>query len=792
MDQKAKRVLEYNKIIELLRKQAGSGLTQDRIENLEPETDPRVVKDLLAETTEAVSVIVHKGPLPLGNFYDIKNHLELANKGGTLNMRQLLQVLYNINTARNVISFLKSDLPELPIIRGLSDLLVAPKDLSEEIDRCILSEDEMSDNASNELRNIRRSISRQNEAIRTKMNQILNSADNKVYLQDAIVTMRQGRYVIPVKSEHKNRFPGIVHDQSASGSTLFIEPQVIVNLNNELRELELAEKAEIERILSELTAQVALRYHELSNNQELLVQLDFIFAKGKLSYSMDGVEAIVSDNNILELLGARHPLIDPKKVVPINVSIGRGYKTLVITGPNTGGKTVTLKTIGLLTMMTQTGLHVPCVSGTRMPVFKKIFADIGDEQSIEQSLSTFSSHMTNIVNIVTHSDSQTLALLDELGAGTDPTEGAALAIAILRNLDAKNVTTVATTHYTELKKYAISTAGVENASMEFNVETLSPTYKLSIGIPGKSNAFEISKKLGLPGDIIDQARELLDSDALQFEEVISAIVEDKKLAEEMKDEALFINLSMKKQQEVLKEQERKLANQKDKIIAEAKEEARRIIGEAKSESDEIARELKELAKMDSLGERTKKFDETKKKIKSADSRYRDKLIVEENTNPMNPGDLKIGDRVRLLSLNQMGEVIGLPDDKGEVSVLVGLLKITSKLSDIVPVDVPQKKKTKVSYSKYGSLFSSKAKFCPISINVQGKILDDAVMDVDKYLDDAYIAGLKQVTVIHGRGEGILRKGLHDFLRTHKHVDSFRKGSYNEGGDGVTIVKIKEK
>jgi len=792
MDQKAKRVLEYNKIIELLKDQAGSGITRDRISALEPDTDPRVIKDLLAETTEAVSVIVHKGPLPLGNFYDIKNHLELSNKGGVLNMKQLLQVLYNINAAKNILSFLKSDLPEIPIIRGMSDLLAAPKDLSEEIDRCILSEDEMSDNASNELRNIRRSIVRQNEAIRAKMNQILSSSDNKVFLQDAIVTMRQGRYVIPVKLEHKNRFPGIVHDQSASGSTLFIEPQVIVNLNNELRELELAEKAEIERILGELSGLVAQHYHELMNNQELLVQLDFIFAKGKLSYSMDGVEPLIMEQGLLELMGARHPLIDSKKVVPINVSIGRGYKTLVITGPNTGGKTVTLKTIGLLAMMAQTGLHIPCISGTKVPIFKNIFADIGDEQSIEQSLSTFSSHMTNIVNIVKKSDHATLALLDELGAGTDPTEGAALAIAILKNLDEKGVTTVATTHYTELKKYAISTAGVENASMEFNVETLSPTYKLSIGIPGKSNAFEISKKLGLPVDIIDNAKELLDSDALQFEEVISAIEEDKKLAEEMKDEALFINLSMKKQQESLKEQELKLSKQKEKIIADAKEEARRLIGEAKAESQEIAKELKELARIDSLGERTKKFDETKKRIKSADSKYRDRFIVEENVNPMNPGDLRLGDRVRLLSLNQIGEIIGLPDEKGEVSVLVGMLKVTSKLSDILPVDPGQKKKPKTGYSRYGTLFSSKARTCPISINVQGKNLDDAIMDVDKYLDDAYIAGLKQVTVIHGRGEGILRKGLQDIFKTHKHVESYKKGSYNEGGDGVTIVKIKEK
>lgn len=707
-------------------------------------------------------------------------------------MKQLLQIHFNLSLARRVTTFLKSDLPPLPVIQSIGEVIAVHKNLEDEIDRCILSEDEMADNASPELKQIRRAILRQNDALKSKINHIINSAENRTMLQDAIVTVRDGRYVIPVKQEHRGKFPGIVHDQSSTGATVFIEPQVIVNLNNELRQLELQEKAEIERILAELTARVAEHYHDLLNNQKLLVQLDVIMAKGKLSMLQHGEEPQISEDGELVLKEARHPLLDPKKVVPIDLSIGGSYNTLVITGPNTGGKTVTLKTAGLLSMMAQTGLHIPAAGGSRIPVWKDIFADIGDEQSIEQSLSTFSSHMTNIVDIVKHAGEGCLVLVDELGAGTDPTEGAALAIAILEDLEKKGAATIATTHYTELKKYAISTEGVENASMEFNVETLSPTYRLAIGVPGKSNAFEISQKLGLPGEIIETSRRLLDGGDIQFEEVISALEADKKAAEEERDEAVRLNQEMKIRKEELEQQAKKLEEKKTEILNKAKEEARQILQEAKDVSKEVQEELRELKKIESLGQRNRIFDENRKKLRDAAGKYREKVIREVNDNPVSAEELRLGDRVKVLSLGQNGEIVTLPDEKGELTVQVGILKAKVNLDDIMLIeggalDVNRPRKVR---KNYGSMYKTKTQNVSISIDVRGKSLDDAVMDVDKYLDDATMAGLKEVTIIHGRGEGILRKGLQEMMRSHKHVKRFRKGNFDEGGDGVTVVTLK--
>ena len=795
MKKKAINVLEYNKIIAQLKEQAGSEMAKKIISELQPFHDIPVIRDMLMETTEAVTLIVHKGPLPLGGFYDIEDSLHFSRKGGTLTMRQLLQVYHNLHLARDVVTFLKSDLPPLPVINSISEVIAVHKNLEAEIDRCILSEDEMADNASPELRSIRRAIARQNDALKARINQIVNSADNKSLLQDAIVTVRDGRYVIPVKAEHRGKFPGIIHDQSSTGSTLFIEPQVIVNLNNELRQLEIDERAEVERILGELSSRVAEHYHDLLNNQKLLIDLDVIMAKGKLSVMMKGEEPVISEEYELVLKEARHPLIDPKKVVPINVALGGEYNTLVITGPNTGGKTVTLKTVGLLSMMAQTGLHIPAASGSKVPVWKDVFADIGDEQSIEQSLSTFSSHMKNIVDIVENASEGSLILVDELGAGTDPTEGAALAISILENFYQKGARTLATTHYTELKKYAISTDGVQNASMEFNVDTLSPTYRLVIGIPGKSNAFEISKKLGLPENIIERSRMLLDGGDIQFEDVISALEADKKAAEEERDEAIMLNIMMKKQKEELDQKARKLEEDKVKILNKAKEEAKQILEEAKTVSKEVQQELRELAKIESLGQRNKKFDENRKRIKDVAGKYREKVIREVNDNPVAPEDLKLGDRVKVLSMGgQKGDIIGLPDAKGEIQVQLGIMKVKVKLDDIMLIeggalDTNRQKKVKKTTS-YGSMYKAKAQSVSMQCDVRGKNLDDAEMDVDKYLDDAYIAGLKEVTIIHGRGEGILQKGIRQMLRSHKHVKSYRKGGFNEGGDGATIVELK--
>ena len=790
MNKKGLKVLEYNKIIEMLKAQANSQMAKERLAALLPETEIHRIREGLAETSEAVSVIVKKGALPLGEIYDINSALHFARKGGTLTMRQLLQLLYNMKVTGNVITFLKSDLEYLPIIMGMSEVLVAFPKLAERIDRSILSEDEMADSASPELRNIRRSIARQNEAIRSKMNQILSSSDNKTFLQEAIVTMRDGRYVVPVKAEHRAKMPGIIHDQSASGATIFIEPQVIVNLNNELRELELAEKAEIERILAELSSAAAEHFHDLINNQKILIELDIIFAKGKLSCKMQAEEPSINEEGFLDLRLARHPLIDSKKVVPINLSIGKEYQTLVITGPNTGGKTVTLKTAGLLAMMAQSGLHIPAAATSSLPIYREIFADIGDEQSIEQSLSTFSSHMKNTVYLVEKAGRGTLVLLDELGAGTDPTEGAALAIAILERLAAQGAQTIATTHYNELKKYALSTEGVENASMEFNVQTLSPTYRLSIGVPGKSNAFEISKKLGLPGEIIDRANQLIEKGDIAFEEVISAIENDKRKAQEERDEAVRLADELKKQKEELEKRQRELEKRESKVLKDAREEARAIIKEARETASDVQKELKELAKVQSLGERTKRLEKSKRRIKESENRYADGLERPVNANPVTAEELQVGDRVKILTLDQNGEVLTLPDEKGDLTVKVGIMKINVNVSDLMLIiDGTTKKKPRAG--GYGNLYRKKAQTISMSVNVQGQNLEDALMNVDKYIDDAYMAGLKEVTVIHGNGTGVLKEGLRRSFKKHKLVASYRKGGYDEGGDGVTIVKLKE-
>jgi DNA mismatch repair protein MutS2 len=789
MNQKAFKVLEYNKIIDLLMQEAASQLAKKVIEEMKPLVDEYQIKELLAETTEAVLVIINKGAPPIGAFYDIENSLHLANKGGSLTMKQLLEILYNINTASRAINFLKSELPPLPIIKGLGEVLFTDKYLAENIDRCIVSEDEMADNASSELKSIRRAIIRQNESIKSKMTQILNSSDNRTMLQDSIVTMRQGRYVIPVKLEHKSRFPGIIHDQSATGATLFIEPQAIVTLNNELRQLELDERVEVERILAELSSQVAEDFLQLINNQKLLLKLDVIFAKGKLSCKQKASEAKINDEGFIKMVQARHPLINANDVVPINIEFGKQNNTLVITGPNTGGKTVTLKTVGLLAMMNQSGLHIPVAEGSEMPVFKKIYADIGDEQSIEQSLSTFSSHMNNIVEIVENTDSETLVLLDELGAGTDPTEGAALAISILDDLYGKGARTMATTHYTELKKYALATPGVENASMEFNVETLRPTYRLFLGIPGKSNAFEISLKIGLKKELIEKARSLIDRGEIEFETVISTIEADKKKAEIERDEAISLKIAMQRQKEDFDRRQSKLEEKQEAIVEKARQEAKDIIRDAKQIVEQVQKELREMKQLEKSSDRQTIFEDTRKKLRDTEAKLRVKDILVENDNPIKLEEIKIGERVKLVNLNQNGEILTMPDDKGDLQVQVGNIKINTNMSTLMLIIDGTKKKPQPKKSKYASLYKYKTQEVSMSINVIGRNLDDAILDVDKYLDDAYISGLSEVTVIHGRGTGILRDGLAQMFKKHKHVDSFRKGSFNEGGDGVTICTL---
>jgi DNA mismatch repair protein MutS2 len=787
------KVLEFEKIRGKLLERVASKLTENIINELMPQSILTLVEERLTETSEAVSVIMRKGSVPLGDFPDIKPSVIYANKGGALSMSQLLSIAYHLGLASKVKSFLSSDLAkdELKIISGMVSVLETDRNLKDRIDISIISDTEMSDSASSELKKIRRSMALQNEAIKNKMNQIVSSSSNRTKLQDQIVTMRDGRYVIPVKQEHRQSFPGIVHDQSKGGATLFVEPQAIVNLNNELRELELAEEREIERILAELSAQVSTSSHLLINNQELLIQIDFIFAKGKLSVDMGGNRAKINEDSLLIIRSGRHPLLDPDKVVPVSLELGRGYRTLIITGPNTGGKTVTLKTVGLFVLMTMAGLHIPAEAGTEIPIVKDVFADIGDEQSIEQSLSTFSSHMKNIVNIVNEADNDTLVLLDELGAGTDPTEGAALAMSILERLRQSGSLNMATTHYTELKKYALGTVNVENASMEFNIETLSPTYKLTVGIPGRSNAFEISRKLDLPEDIIDRAQGYLDGSDVEFEAVLETIERDKQLAEEERDEALFLKLELKRQKEELDKAYSKLDEKKEQILKKAKDEAREIVSDAKESVQSIKEELKELADVPDRGDRLRRFDERNKALGKVEGKYRESLKEVDNPNPLKSNEIRIGDRVKLINLDQNGEVLTLADDRGEVGVLVGRIKMTTPIENLRLINDGKKKKSFNKSAQYGNIVRTKIGSIRPEIDVRGENLDGASIIVNKYLDDAYMSGLKQVTVIHGRGEGILREGLTQMMKKNRYVKNTRKGAYNQGGDGVTIVEFKE-
>ncbi len=789
MNKKALQVLEYNKIKELLGEECGCEMSRDMAEALSPGGDIRDITDELRSTTEAVDLIVHKGALPTEGIHDLKGTAGIARKGACLSMKQLIQVAHDLRVAVRVISFLKGEVPEMPHVMALAELIVPHQELSDDIDRCILSEDEISDDASPELRRIRRAIVRQNETIRARLSHMVNSQQNQAYLQDSIVTIRDGRYVIPVKQEHRSEFPGIVHDQSKGGATLFIEPQIVVELNNELKELMLAEEAEIARILQNLSDRVGSCYHDICNNQDLITKLDFIMAKGKLSCRMKAEEPSLNEDAVLKLKSARHPLLDQDKAVPITVELGEGYTTLVVTGPNTGGKTVTLKTCGLLTLMALSGLHIPASSASTIPVYEDVFADIGDEQSIEQSLSTFSSHMKNIVYIAGRARPDVLILLDELGAGTDPTEGAALGVAILEKLHHAGAHVIATTHYNEIKKYALSTDGVENASMEFNVETLSPTYRLLTGVPGRSNAFEISKKLGLSGKIIKRAENLIEEGDLAFEDVITRIEKDRFDAEHDREEAALMRAEMEEARRKFKEEEKTFHEKKEQMMSDARREAREIIREAGETADEVKRELRELSHEESLGERNRLFSESRHKLNEKEKKYQERVIKQANSDPVNVEDLKAGDSVMYVPLGQEGTIVTLPDDKGNLTIAVGSMKMKVNAADLTIVRRSRKQQPKSRASVTG-LMRSKAMSIKMEKDVRGENLDDALMEVSKYIDDAAMARLETCVIIHGRGEGILRDGIRRELKKNKHVKEFRPGEYNEGGEGVTVVTLK--
>ena len=792
MDQKSLRVLEYNKIIDLLATKASSSLGLKYIEELTPKPDYKEVKDMLEETSEAQGILIKRGHVNLGGIQYVSDSVKRAEIGAVLDPGSLLKISDNLRAARNLKRSLTPGEEEdfnYPIIQSLSNSLYVYRDIEEEINNAIISEIEISDNASPTLRSIRRGILQKNQSIRTKLNSIISSTTYQKYLQDAIISVRGDRFVVPVKAEYRSQVSGIIHDQSSSGATLFIEPMSIVEMNNELRKLKLDEQEEIERILTELTKLVGEVAGDILSNQVILGKLDFAFAKGKLSLSMKAIEPILNEEKNINIKNGRHPLLDADKVVPNNIYLGEDFDTLVITGPNTGGKTVTIKTIGLFALMTQSGLHIPADYGSSMCVYDNVFADIGDEQSIEQSLSTFSSHMTKIVGILNEVSSDSLVIFDELGAGTDPVEGAALAIAILEDVNMAGAKCIATTHYSELKNYALTKDRVENAAVEFDVNTLSPTYKLLIGVPGKSNAFEISRKLGLRDYIIDRAKEFINTDNIELEDVLQNVEKNRIKAEEERAEAE----QLKKEIEYVKaEYDRKLEKlnvSREKMMEKARSEAFSITRQAKEEADNILKELRNMEMEMASKEKNKKIEALRKELADSMGNLQPsvKSMIVPKVSNKEIKDLKSGDEVKVITLNQEGTVVSVDKKKKEAVVQMGIMKMTLPFKAL---QIAQKEKKSIVTKSTRKIISSKSGSVKSEVDLRGLNLEEAIVEVDKYLDDACVAGLETVTIIHGVGTGVLKKGLQDVLKKNKHVKSQRPGQYGEGGMGVTIVEIR--
>ena len=792
MDQKSLKVLEYNKIIDLLATKASSSLGLKYIEELTPSSEYEEVKDMLEETSEAQAILVKRGHVNLGGIQDVSDSVKRAEIGAVLDPGSLLKISGSLRAARNLKRSLDSGEEEdfnYPRIQALSNALYVYRDIEDEIDNAIISEVEISDNASPTLRSIRRGILQKNQSIRSKLNSIISSTTYQKYLQDAIISVRGDRFVVPVKAEYRSQVAGIIHDQSSSGATLFIEPMSIVEMNNELRKLKLDEQEEIEKILAELTRMVGEVAGDILSNQIILGKLDFAFAKGKLSIAMKAIEPVLNDDKHINIKNGRHPLLDSNKVVPNNIYLGEDFDTLVITGPNTGGKTVTIKTIGLFALMTQSGLHIPADYGSSMCVYDNVFADIGDEQSIEQSLSTFSSHMTKIVGILNEVTSDSLVIFDELGAGTDPVEGAALAIAILEDVNMAGAKCIATTHYSELKNYALTKPRVENAAVEFDVNTLSPTYKLLIGVPGKSNAFEISRKLGLKNYIIDRAKEFINTDNIELEDVLQNVEKNRIKAEQERAEAEQLK---KEIEEIKAEYDRKLEKltiSREKMMEKARSEAFSITRQAKEEADNILRELRSMEMEMASKEKNRKIEALRKELADSMGNLQPsvKSMIVPKVSNKEIKDLKPGDEVKVITLNQDGSVVSVDKKKKEAVVQIGIMKMTLpfKALQIAPKD----KKSTVTKSTR-KIISSKSGSVKSEVDLRGMNLEEAIMEVDKYLDDACVAGLETVTIIHGVGTGVLKKGLQDVLKKNRHVKSQRPGQYGEGGMGVTIVEIK--
>lgn len=790
MNNKTLIKLEFDKIISMLENEASSFRGKQLCRRLKPVTDLTKIDLLQEQTAAAFTRIIKKGRISFGDAAPVEESLKRLEIGGALNTAELLRICRLLSNTARAKSYGRHDTQE-----DLADCLDIYFDglepltpLSNEIERCIISEDEISDDASSALKHIRRSINNLNDRVHTTLSGLVNGS-LRTYLQDALITMRGDRYCIPVKAEYRSQVRGLIHDQSASGSTLFIEPMAIVKLNNDLKELYVQEQDEIRKILASLSEEAAQYIEEIRTDYRSLTDLDFIFARGALALTMRASRPILNEEGRIRIREGRHPLLDQKKVVPITVSLGDEFSLLIITGPNTGGKTVSLKTVGLLTLMGQAGLHIPAGDRSEIAVFRQVYADIGDEQSIEQSLSTFSSHMTNIVSFLKKVDDRSLVLFDELGAGTDPTEGAALAIAILSHLHKRNIRTMATTHYSELKIYALSTPGVENACCEFDVESLRPTYRLLIGIPGKSNAFAISGKLGLPGYIIDDAKKRLSEQDVSFEDLLSDLEASRRTIEKEQAEIA----AYKKEAETLKRQavqkQEKLEEQRDRIIREANEKANAILREAKEVADETIRNFHKFGKENiSAAEMEKERERLRKKIK--DTSASASLKTNKPKKTYKPSDFKLGESVKVLSMNLTGTIGSLPDARGNVTVQMGILRSQVNISDLEIIEeVSPYAPKRMNRTAKSKIKMSKSLSVSPEINLLGKTVDEAVAELDKYLDDALLSHLNSVRVVHGKGTGALRKGIHEYLRRQKHVKSYRLAEFGEGDAGVTIVEL---
>ena len=785
MEKRVLKTLEYDKILAMLKERASCCVSRELVDTMEPSGDFDTVERELKLTAEAETLFYKTGRSPVDDFPDMRHCLERMHAALFLSTGELLGIVSCLKAARIAKDILAKEVGEESYLYNLAGLLITHRSAEEEINRCIINEDEIFDGASPALARIRRAMRLANERVREKLNSMIRSTAYQKYLQEPIITIRNGRFVIPVKQEYRQQVPGLIHDQSSSGATLFIEPSAVVELGNEYKKLLAEEADEIERILTELTTMLAPYADEIREDLNIMGHIDLVFAKAKLSRELNAVMPRLNRNNYVRIVRGRHPLIPADRVVPIDIWIGKDYRSLIITGPNTGGKTVTLKIVGLFALMVQSGIFVPANEGSEFPVFEHIYADIGDEQSIEQSLSTFSSHMKNIVGILDKADENSLVLLDELGAGTDPIEGAALAMSILEDLNDRHCICVSTTHYSEIKAFAMTHDGMENASMEFDIDRLCPTYRLYIGIPGKSNAFEISSRLGLPNSIIDNAKSFLKGEDVRFEDIISSAQSQHRIAEEERKMAEEARAELEKLRADAERERRKLDEDRNRLQAKAKEDAKRIVADTKREMEKLIIEIRSIKDIDrSAADRA--IQAARDTLRATETAVNEKEAIKKEDNTKPPKTVRAGDTVNIVTLDQKATVLSAPDSKGEIMVQAGVMKLNVKLKDIRLIE---EKKAAVPTS--GKVGLGAGKQVGLELDVRGMLVDEANIIVDRYLDDAYNAGLSEVNIIHGKGTGALRAGIQAFLKRHPLVKGYRMGSYGEGDAGVTVVTLKK-